>query len=430
MNALLRYHNALAYIEGLANLPHSDDYMSGRTKPALFLKRTRAFLDALGRPEKGFKYVHISGTAGKGTVTTMIHDALHASGKRVGSFTSPYVTAAIEKIRVGLPGEGNTYISPDEFADIVDELKPHIDSAHFRGAYGRPSYFEIYLGMALVNFRQKKCEWVILEVGAGGTYDATNIIEKPEVTAITSIDYDHVQILGKTLRSIADNKAGIIKKGSTFFTSEKRPGIVNMFKRTCDRVNADLTYIAPETDHQETNKKLAQAICDHIGLKSHISKKAIDSSMLPCRFEVIGKRPRIVLDGAHNRAKMQSTAANIQKLPFSRLHLVFAAGAIKDTTALFQVIAPFADSVYLTRFQHAMVPCADPKILAKDIKKYLKRSASVTMHLDLNDAFDAALRAAGADDIILVTGSFYLSGELRKRWYPETWVLSHRKSFR
>ncbi len=424
MNDFERYYEAVAYLDGLANLPESDDYMSGRTKPAVFIKRTREFLDALGNPEKKFKYIHIAGTAGKGTVTTMVHDALAASSERVGSFMSPYVTAAVEKIRVG-----NLYIAPGEFADIVEQLKPYIDSMHFNGKHGRPSYFEIYFAIALLYFKRKKCTWVVLEVGAGGRYDATNVITNPVATAITSIDYDHVQILGKTLLSIADNKAGIIKKGSAFFTTEKRPALLKMFLRICKGEGAKFNSIAPVEDYQENNKALARAICRYIGISEAIAEKAIQKTKLPCRFELVGKKPLIVLDGAHNRAKMRSTIRNLARLSYKQLHLVIAIGARKDASVMLREIVPFAHCVYVTRFQNTNVPCADPKVLGEEVQKHLKASARRNLFLDPYDAFAAARSAAAPKDLVLVTGSFYLAGELRTLWYPEEWVLENRKSF-
>jgi len=158
----------------------------------------------------------------------MIHEVLLVSGKKVGSFTSPFVVTSIEKVKVG-----ELYISPEEFADIVEYLKPFIDEAYISGPYGRPSYFEIFFAIALVYFKQQKCEWVVLEVGLGGRYDATNIIERPIVTAITNIDYDHTEILGKTLKKIAFDKAGIIKTGAEFFTTEQNKSVLAVFSEIC-----------------------------------------------------------------------------------------------------------------------------------------------------------------------------------------------------
>lgn len=425
MGEMERYRKAVQYLDGLGNLPRSDDYMSGRTNRTVFLKRTRDFLDALGNPERGFRYVHVTGTAGKGTVATMVHNALLASGKRVGSFTSPYVTAAIEKIRAG-----ELYIAPGEFADIVEELKPHIDKAHFEGRFGRPSYFELYFAIALLYFKKMQCEWVVLEVGAGGRYDATNIIEDPRAVAVTSIDYDHVQILGKTLQSIADNKAGIIKKGTAFFTTEKRPMLLKLFERECKRVKASFTALPVSEDYQEDNRTLARAICHSLGLPEKAIEKSVRDTRLPCRFETVRERPAVVLDGAHNRAKMRSTVHNLKKLRYKKLHLVIGINAKKDARAMLREIVPLASRVYATRFRLTGVECTDPKALQAQAREFFRSSAKSSVFLDSEHAFAEACTAAAPDDLVLVTGSFYLAGELRQRWYPEEWVLRRRKSFR
>lgn len=219
----------MSFLQGLNNLPLDGDYLVDKHHADRYIKRMRYFLNLIGNPDKGMKLIHIAGTSGKGTVTNMVHEILLASGKNVGSFTSPFVTTPIEQIKVG-----DAYISPDEFADIVEYLKPFIDVAYTEGPYGSPSYFEIFFSIALVYFQRKKCDWVVLEVGLGGRYDATNVIERPSVTAITNIDYDHTELLGKTLRKIASDKAGIIKSGSAFFTTEQRPALLKIFSSICD----------------------------------------------------------------------------------------------------------------------------------------------------------------------------------------------------
>ncbi len=428
--SLIRYRRAAAFIDGLSNLPRSDDYMSGRSRPEIFLKRMRNFLDALENPERGFKYIHITGTAGKGTVTSMVYESLVHAGKRVGTFTSPFVVAPTEKIRASVPGEGDFHISADEFADIVEEMKPLIERLHKDNPLGRPSYFEIYLALAFLYFKKKKCEWVVLEVGAGGRFDATNIIEDPVAAAITCIDYDHTRILGRTLHRIAYNKVGIVKKGTTLFTTEKRPTLLRMFETECKKVGAKYRPLPVSDDYRENNRTLARALCEHIGLPERAIKEGIAVERLPCRFETISEKPLIVLDGAHNRSKIRSTVENLRRLSFEKLHLVIAFKGEKDVATMLRDIAPHADHVYATRFQLATLDCADPSAVARLARTYAKRGTHVDVFLDPTDALEAARKTASPRDLILVTGSFYLAGELRKQWYPEDWVVKSRKGFR
>lgn len=389
MSDFSRYYNAVKYLEGLANIQNGPNYMSGKTKdPTVYIKRMQWFLDLLGNPERGFKYIHITGTAGKGTVSTMIHYALVASGYKTGLFTSPFVTTSIEKIQVG-----DLYIDPNEFAQIVEDMKPKIDEAFAKCPWGGPSYFERFLAIALIYFQKQKCEWVVLEVGCGGRYDATNIIPAPVISAITNVDYDHTHILGKTLTKIARDKAGIIKKGSKFFTTEPRPRLREIMETICQEQGATFTYVPGG------NRELVEAM----------GFKAIEAQ-LPARFEIVQKNPLVIIDGAHNRAKIRYTAQRLKSLMFKKLHLVVALAANKERSILNAIPADF---IYPTRFQNPERQCMNLGGL----------------YTDSHQALDAALKAASPDDAILITGSFYLAGELRTRWYPEEHILIHRSPF-
>lgn len=423
MDTFRRYHQAVDFLEGLSNLPVEKDYMRDRGNPSLYLKRMRYFLALLGNPDRRFKFIHITGTAGKGTVTTMVHEMLTASGKKVGSFTSPFVTTSIEKIRVG-----EKYIAPDELADIVEYLKPYLDRAYTSGPYGRPSYFELFLAIAFVYFKRQKCEWVVLEVGLGGRYDATNVIEKPAIAAITNIDYDHTEILGKTLGQIARDKAGIIKKGSRFFTAEQRPLLLRMFQKICDEKNVVLHQTPRQKNYQEYNTALAAALSRKLGIHEKHIIRGIRQTRMQCRFEIMQKNPLVVLDGAHNRAKIRSTIENLRRLDFRKLYLIIGAADNKDKVSIFKQIIPRADRIMFTRFQIKDRKCAHPKELLALSRRYFKRGVKTELLLDPQQALAAALRHAAKKDLILAVGSFFLTGELRKNWIPEEQILRTRKN--
>ncbi len=428
MNTFTRYYSAIAYLEGLSNLPLEKDFMVPSRNLGIYLKRMRYFLDLIGSPDQGIKYIHVTGTAGKGSVTNMLHEILYASGKRVGSFTSPFVTTSIEKIKVG-----SLYIAPDEFADIVDYLKPYIDQAYLAGPYGRPSYFEIFLAIGFMYFKQKKCEWVVLEVGLGGRFDATNVIESPVVTAITTIDYDHTKLLGNTLKKIALDKAGIIKKGSQFFTAEQRPALLQLFADICASLKVPMMQVPMQDDYMTYNTALVTSIAEYIGIESKYIKHGIKSARLQCRFEVMQKEPYVILDGAHNRSKIASTIVNLRKLkkmhPYKKVHIILGLAENKDESMILDQIVPLADSIYFTRFQIKDRKCAHPKQLEQLSQKFLKKDARVTVTLDPHIAMDKALKKAKSKDIVLVAGSFFLAGEMRKRWCAEEKILKKRKGF-
>ncbi len=418
------YYKSVKYLESLSNLPIVGDYMIDRNHPEIYLKRMRYFLNLLGNPDKDFKFIHITGTSGKGSVTNMLHEILFASGKKVGSFTSPYVVTSIEKIKVQ-----DKYISPDDFVDIVDYLKPFIDRSYLEGPYGRPSYFEIFLAIALLYFRRQKCEWVVLEVGLGGRYDATNVIEKPLIAAITNIDYDHTEVLGRTLEKIAYDKAGIIKPGSVFFTTEQRKQILQIFDSISREKNVQVHNLSFQNDYQEYNKELARAVAVHLKIEDKYIDKGLRKARLPCRFEIVQNNPTVILDGAHNRSKMGSTIYNLDKVKYNKLFLLISISDSKDHESILEQIIPKADHILFTRFQNPNRKCAHPKELFEKSKQYVKKSSEARMYLDPEAALADALKLAKSDDLVLITGSFFLAGELRKIWYPEDQILRQRKSF-
>lgn len=395
--------------------------MASGKKQDVYLKRMRYFLELVGNPDKDLSFIHVTGTAGKGSVTNMVHEVLYASGKRVGSFTSPSVTTSIEKIKVN-----NVLISPEELDDIVEYLKPYIDQAYREGLYGRPSYFEIFLAIAFIYFKKQKCELVVLEVGLGGRFDATNVIESPLVTAITNIDYDHTEILGNALTDIAYDKIGIVKKGSVFFTTERRKNLLRLFKEVCKKEKATFNAVVSVDDYKENNKALVIAVARHLGVGDAAVSAGIGASRLPCRFECMQDNPQVILDGAHNRAKIKSTLYNLMRMSYKKLHLVIGTADNKKTTDIIKQVVPLADSIYFTRFQHKDRKCTHPKILLQKSKVYIKKDSVVNMYLDSEQAMEQALKKADSNDVVLVVGSFFLAGELRKRWYPEEWILQNR----
>ncbi len=422
--SFLQYRKSLAFVESFSNTSFRKNFGPKKRDPSFFLDRTRYFLHSIGDPGRGFKYIHVTGTAGKGTVSTMLQNVLSQAGKKAGLFTSPYSTAAIEEIKIG-----DLYISPREFASIVEHLKPFIAKAA-KGPFGAPSTFEIFLAIALVYFKRQKCEWVVLEVGLGGRYDATNFVAKPVVTAITNIDYDHTEILGKTLGEIAFDKAGIIKKGSAFFTSEQRSDIRDLFREECSKKKSAFVFSGKADDHRVRNISLVKAIAEHIGISHQFVDFGIKRTRLPCRFEIIQERPIIILDGAHNRAKIASTISNLRGLPYGRLIVVTGIADLKkDNKAILEPLAQVADKMILTSFAEGDRIGVNPKALLPLVTKFKKRSTSVMVEIDPDKALNKAIKSAKTADCILVTGSFFLAGKLRTRWYPEERILRSRKSF-
>lgn len=416
MSLLDDYHQAVDYLE--------NNFGKNKKDSNFFINRTKYFLDLLGNPETGFRYIHVTGTAGKGTVSTMIQETLTASGKKAGLFTSPHASTSIEKIRVQ-----DKYIDPKVFIDLVNYLKPFIEKAK-SSIYGGPSSFELFLAIALLYFKRLKCEWVVLEVGVGGRYDATNFIVKPLITVVTNIDYDHTEILGKTLVKIAHDKAGIIKSGSAFFTSEQRPVLQKIFKRYCQELKVPSVFIKKQKLYSDYNVELVRAIGLHLGIKEGYIERGIKNTRLPCRFELVQNSPLVVLDGAHNRAKIRSVISNLKQYNFKNLYLILAiADSKKDHRAILKPLLslPYLLNITFTKIRAKSI---HPNTYLTYAEQNKKKDDILSIVEDPDEALSGVLRLANKDDMILVTGSFFLAGELRKKWISEDWILKNKKSFK
>ena len=420
-----RYFAAIKYLETFN--PGAGSYqranLVAHPNPEMYLERMQDFLDRIGNPENGLKHIHITGTAGKGSVSSMVHATLLAGEKTAGLFTSPHTVSTIEEIQVG-----RRYIDPDVFADIVESLKPHIDAATISDRHGPPSNFELIFAIALLYFKREKCEYTVLEVGLGGRYDATNIIKKPLVTAITNIGLDHTQVLGKTKEKIARDKAGIIKKGSHFFTTESNRRLLLIFKDVCARVGASYRpCIIRGLDYDQRNKLLAGSICTDLGIIESVKDVSVPDC-IPARFEVVERQPLIIIDGAHNPSKIQTTIYNLEKHAYRKLFLLVAIAADKNWKSMLKLLLPKTYTLYITRFTVPVRSRTDPKEVMEFAQKHMVVSNRIHLRTDPIQAFIEAKKALSKYDALLVTGSFFLAGDIRALFCPEETVLKQRNS--
>lgn len=419
------YYDAIGYLESLGNITggYQKTNLKSHPRPAMFLERMQEFLDMLGNPEKGFKYIHITGTAGKGTVSSLVHSGLVKKGKRSGLFTSPFTVSTIEKIQVG-----KKYIDPLVLVSITEGMKPKIDRMILEGRHGGPSYFEMILAIALIYFKREKCEYAVLEVGLGGRYDATNVIEKPLVTAVTNIGLDHTNILGKTKAEIAFDKAGIIKKGSRFLTTEADPKILKIFKDECLKTSVAFHPLAVQgMSYMEKNVLLAGQILKSVGVFGEDDRLG-KATQLPARFEYVEPSPSVILDGAHNPSKMESVISNLRDVKYRKLSIVLAVSGDKDWKAMIRMVAPYAQRIYVTRFSVPGRISVDPKLLYGEAIVQAKGNCQVELFSDPFEAFRRARAGLSKQDALLITGSFYLAGDIRSLYCPEETILKNRDS--
>ncbi len=425
MTTNIKYQKAVEFLKSLNNIP-AINYSENSNTPNrnFYIKRLEYLLKLIGNPHKDMKYIHVTGTAGKGTNTLAIHNVLKSAGYRVGSYSSPHTTTPIERMKVN-----NKYISPNSFANIVESLKNPLTECALNSPYGTPSYFEVFLAIAFIYFKQMKCDWVVLEAHVGGLCDPTNIITGTKFAVITNIDYDHQDLLGNTLKEIAADKVGILKPGCTFITTETRPSILKMFKEKCEKLNSKFIVLKPK-NNIEKNSIIAKKIGELIGISKKNIDKALSEIKLPCRFETIQCAPRVIIDGAHNRIKLRKLVEDLKTIKYKKLIFLFGMVYDKEILESLKEIVGIADHIVFTRSLNLIgARKTTPLKYFRDILKKLKAKKGASYFLDQWQALDYALSITESHDCLVITGSMYLTGSLREKWIDENYILKNRASF-
>jgi dihydrofolate synthase / folylpolyglutamate synthase len=435
----MTFTEAEQFLYSLSNLPRKE-YMTGPRDCDEYLLRLQFFLDILENPEKNIPhYIHITGTSGKGSTVNYLHSILACAGKKVASTTSPHPTTITERWKVG-----NTFMTKKEFIDIIEKLKPKLDEYIRTSPYDILSYFDMTTAIALYYFAKKKVDWAILEVGCGGTYDATNVIPYKDVAVITNIGLDHTTLLGNTKTEIAKRKAGIITDKTNVFSAETSPQIVSIIKKSAEKKHSsftlaskkDLTNISIDLrgttftfqkkqyhttaigKHQATNAALAICIARSLDIKKDSIKKGIAKANQPLRMDVISQKPLIIIDGAHNPDKIKTTVTGVTQAfrldHKNDTHLIVGFSGNKDLKKMIKQLVELKPvSVACTRntINHFR-KVASPSELAPLWKKE-KTNARLEQFLDPADALACTLKIAKKNDLILVTGSLFLASEIK-----------------
>lgn len=455
---LARFHAAVARVDALIerdNTPHGKTPAEIRERANMRLARMRRFLAFLGAPQDRFPVIHVTGTSGKGSTSTAIARILEAAGLRVGLHTSPYLQTPTEKLQ--LDGQ---LIAPNAFADLVDRTLAGHDRWVAAGNDDL-TYGEIWVAMVCVAFADAPVDVAVIEVGAGGRFDLTNIV-RPVVSVITSVGIDHVVTLGSTIAEIAWHKAGIIKPGAPVVTAVTDPIALRAIEDEARMVGVPVvrviegeTYRRYQTDtgttawrdltaggidldlpaapggYQVGNAAVAvatvRAFAQRTGTRitTDTIMAGLTATRIPGRYEVIRTpgEPDVILDGAHNPQKVAALMADLG--PRSRKEgqeLVVVLGALeaKQLDEMAELIAPWASAVVVT----------SPRVLAKigaetdALARALERTAftgHIVAESDTTDAIDQALRIAREypRSLVLVTGSLYLIGNIRGRWFAD-----------
>jgi len=411
-------------------------------------------LPRLDHPEAAFEAVHVAGTSGKGSVATMIAEILHAAGIATGLHVSPYLQVQTEKLWAD-----GAYASAREFADLVDWIRPVAEAC--RGPHV-PLHGMAAVAVALEFFRRKRVALGVMETGVGGRSDLTNVM-KTRVAVITSIGLDHLKTLGPDLDSIAWHKAGIIKPGCRAVALEG-PGnaaaraqaeatgallrIVSRDSFACDldpagsphlsfrghRFRLERAPLGMLGAFQAENAAMAVAAVDEADGERAVSEEAVRTGLararLPGRIELIPpsakNRCPVLLDGAHNPDKLGALLQGIAALSCDRLHVVYGAIGSRNPDREICDLASRAATFVATE---PRVYQKTPRPAHEVAEVVAGRADNVAMEPDPLRALDLALDACAPDDLLLVTGSLYLCGEIRARWYPMRQVLAQRTSW-
>ena len=437
------YEQALAFLDDRTNI---EKIRPRELKAGTFkLDRMHALMQALGDPHRDVKCIHVAGTKGKGSTCEMIAAGLEGCGYTTGLYTSPHLVDLRERIRINrrMISEGAFTTS---LATVAAAL-PQVESK-----LGPATFFEIVTAAAMVHFASEAVDAAVIEVGLGGRLDSTNVIS-PEVCAVTSIQLEHTQLLGDTLEKIAREKAGIFKPGVSVLTYHQTPEVMAVFRETAQKVGCPLEVLGQEIEysarfeatpdlgphyvvsigtprasfehvavplkgeHQALNCGLALAVLDKLrdrGFEIKESDAARGMAKTPNlgRTEQVWKSPRIIIDGAHTPESVTALLKSLgQHIKFDNLIVIFGCAADKDIPGMLRRLAAGADKVVFTQ-AIASPRAADPKDLQRrfsDLSGMMCQSA-----LNVKDAVNLAAKAAGRDDVICITGSFYIAGEAKR----------------
>lgn len=451
MSVVCDYPSALAFLLGRVNYERTTNipYRSAEFK----LDRMRRLLALLGDPHLGLKAVHIAGTKGKGSTAAMIASVLTTAGLRTGLYTSPHLTRTEERMSIdGVDCPTESFVAlAAELEQAIERLERDADP-EMAGA----TFFEVTTAMAFLHFARAGVAAAVLEVGLGGRLDSTNVCN-PEVCVITSISFDHMRQLGYTLAAIAGEKAGIIKPGvpvvSGVLPEEPRLVIAQraaevdapLWQRGVDyefntrqarglpHGGESFDYFEPAKqprfrlegvelqllgEHQAANA--AAAICAVNRLRDrgwNISEAALRQGLAaartPGRIEIVAARPTVILDVAHNPASIEALLAVVrQRWPERRRVLVFASSKDKDFAAMLRLVLPAFDAIVLTRYLHNPRAAEPAELLAAATAAGVDSRPIETLE-DPVEALARARQLAGPDDLICITGSFFLAAELR-----------------
>lgn len=457
------YDEAIAFLLERANV---ETTRPGQVDPRAFkLERTIDLLGALGDPHRAFKSIHVAGSKGKGSVCEMAAAALQGCGLTTGLYTSPHLIDPRERIRLN-----GTMISHEDFTRLSSRVATVVPA--IRRKWGEPTFFELFTAVAFLHFAEQAVDVAVVEVGLGGRLDSTNVVT-PEVSIITSIQKEHTQLLGDTVEKIAAEKAGIIKPGVPVITCpQASDSILEVFREAARTRGTTLEVLGKDVDfsarfesapglgkhvevcvstprstfehiavplrgtHQGINCGLVLAALDHLRARGFpIRERDVAAGLARTpsngRLEIVSRAPRVLVDGAHNPESAAELVRSIGAyFSFGSLVVVFGCAKDKDVGRMLAQLAKGADKFIFTRAA-GNARAADPRELQRRLAEVAPGKMSQTAPT-VRDALAIAEMAVSRDDLIAVTGSFYIAGEAKclyaDRSAPPTAVTTARST--
>ena len=423
------YGESLKYIDEISGLGSKLD-----------LERITEILERLGRPQDRLKVIHVAGTNGKGSTSSMINHMLVLNGYKTALYTSPHLIKYNERYVID-----NSDISDEDFAKYVTLIREKAEQMEAEGC-GHPTVFEQLTAVAFKYFADNNVDYAVIEVGLGGRFDATNVIKKPVLSVITSISFDHTEFLGNTLESIAFEKGGIIKEGRPTVLYRQDKKVYDTISKLCEERHSKLYYCEEESinvlkqdldgtvfdiknrffeckgvklplvgDYQINNCKtalLAAYALKENGVKLDDEKilAGIAASGWDGRMEVCVKNPTVIIDGAHNPDGINMLVESVKKY-FASKRIVLLMGVLgdKDYENMAAEIVPLAETVVITQ------PASERALSADGFKQVVEKYCeNVYCIEEIDEAYKKALEITGKDDVLVCAGSLYLIGELRR----------------
>lgn len=410
----------------------------------LGLNRFLHLLERLGNPHRRMKFVHVAGTNGKGSVTAMIASVLKASGLRTGMYTSPELEDFRERIMVN-----GVMIPVQSLCRLARQVRAACQDMVSEG-HEHPVQFELITAIAFLYFAEASCQYVSLEVGLGGRYDATNVVV-PDVSVITTVSLDHTEVLGNTLPEIAFEKAGIIKMGVPVVTGVTEKAALDVIRAEATRAGSNLIVVgsSPGYDvtwdetsysiegqaisvrgpgfqyenlripllgrHQQLNAAVALSALNvlrrsGVDLAEDAIRQGMASTVWPGRLEVMSRAPLVILDGAHNPDGARMLKDFLRDVPRKRLICVLGVLGDKLYRQITDSISPLCDHIITTT--PSSPRALPPDQLAREVKR-VNAYADIEIEPEPARAIDRAMAIASSDDLVLCCGSLYLVGPIR-----------------